>query len=339
MATVSLSKAEVAYIKTSLEATPPLRSDGRGLYDYRTIALETGVAPLANGSAHLKFGQASEQATEGTEVIAAARLEVEDVESGEGVNGGRISCTVSCSPSAYPHSSAAAIEDIQHDYTALLHEVISHPSLRPSNLSILRDLKSWLLNLDILVLSDAGNIYDALFVAAQAALWDTKVPRTRTVEYSAATSKARVALGGSGDMDVDSVEQSGFNVRDVKTAADFELEDYWDEGEPLRGGDAWPVCVTLNLYPPLYYLDATSTEEVATPSRLLVMYSFPADQPPRLQGMRLLGPSEIGLPLIKTLTQTAQTYATDLSCALRAKLKDEDLRRTEKARQRFASVR
>jgi hypothetical protein len=55
--------------------------------------------------------------------------------------------------------------------------------------------------------------------------------------------------------------------------------------------------------PPLHYLDATSAEEAATPLRLLVMYSFPAHATPRLQGMRLLGAGEIGLPLVKSLIQ------------------------------------
>jgi len=94
MATVSLSKAEKSYIQASFQATPPLRGDGRGLHDYRTIALETGIAPLANGSARLKIGQASDQALDGTEVMAAARLEVVDTES-SGAEEGRISCSVS----------------------------------------------------------------------------------------------------------------------------------------------------------------------------------------------------------------------------------------------------
>jgi exosome complex component RRP42 len=95
MATIALSKAEKAYIQTSFAANPPLRTDGRGLYDYRIIALETGVAPLANGSARLKIGQVSEEDANGTEVMAATRLEVEDIEKGDGVDGGRIVCSVS----------------------------------------------------------------------------------------------------------------------------------------------------------------------------------------------------------------------------------------------------
>ncbi|VDB91732.1 unnamed protein product [Peniophora sp. CBMAI 1063] len=332
MASTSISKSEKSYIQTSLQASTPLRADGRGLYDYRPIALETGVAPLANGSARLRLGQTADSSG-GTEILAGVKLEVEETESTEG----RIICNVTCSPSAYPHVQSNAIEDIAHDYTAILHEVLSHPSLLPPSLRILPGRKAWVLSLDVLVISDAGNVYDAMFMAAQAALWDTKVPRTRAVEY-----RAQGGLSGGkdgGDMDVDAASQSGFNVRAERAVADFELEDYWDEGDPLAGRDQWPVCVTLNLLPPMYYLDATGPEEAATPLRLLLMYSAPAHAAPRLQGMRLLGSGEIDLSLIKSLVSSAQNHATELAGALRGKLKDEDLRRTEKARHKFSATR
>jgi exosome complex component RRP42 len=106
-----------------------------------------------------------------------------------------------------------------------------------------------LLNLDLIVLSDSGNIYDAMFMAARAALWDTKVPRTRSVEYKAMKGgTARRERGGDGDMDVDTQRMSGFDTRQyTNKATDFELPDCWDEGEVLDGRDKWPICVTLNL--------------------------------------------------------------------------------------------
>jgi len=94
------------------------------------------------------------------------------------------------------------------------------------------------------VLSDAGNVHDALFMAARAALWDTKVPRTRAVEYHHPPDKKE------GDMDVDAELQSGLDTKTSNVpATDFELEDYWDDGAVLGGRDVWPVSVTLNLVP------------------------------------------------------------------------------------------
>ena len=89
-----ISKSESSYIRTSLHANPPVRADGRSLTDYRKVFLETGVAPLANGSARLNVGKSPQEGGGGTEVIAAVKLEVEDVEDGEGEDGGRIVCTV-----------------------------------------------------------------------------------------------------------------------------------------------------------------------------------------------------------------------------------------------------
>ena len=48
-------------------------------------------------------------------------------------------------------------------------------------------------------------------------------------------------------MDIDEDTISGFDTRQVQTATDFELPDYWDEGEVLDGKERWPVCITLNL--------------------------------------------------------------------------------------------
>lgn len=97
MAFKALSKSEKAYIQTSLQSQSPLRGDGRSLHEFRSITLQTQVVPIANGSAHLNLGRSSDESIGGTEVLAAAKLEVEDIAVGNssGVEGGRIVCTVS----------------------------------------------------------------------------------------------------------------------------------------------------------------------------------------------------------------------------------------------------
>ena len=97
----SLSKAEKSYIQSSLLSDPPLRLDGRSLEDYRSIALETGVVPLANGSAKVCIGrpgrsgyvQEAGGVGGGTEVVVGVKLEVAGI--GEEEEGGKIACTVS----------------------------------------------------------------------------------------------------------------------------------------------------------------------------------------------------------------------------------------------------
>ena len=346
-AAISLSKSEKSYIQTALDAPSPIRADGRSLLDYRSIALETGVASLANGSARVNIGKAAgEESGSGTEVIAAVKLEVEGVLDGDGVDGGRIVCTVSwfvsdsafsfflspfakgckaSSPAAYPHISSTALDDLSYDMTIILNQCLSHPSLHPKNLGIIPKRKSWLLNLDAIVLSNSGNVYDALFLAARSALWDTKVPKTRGVQYQPKSNVLR-------DQDVEmTADGSGsiFNTKGVTNAADFELVDYWDEGEPLEITQEWPVCVTLNLaripnsirrrgltirqvsanLPPTYFLDATPQEEAAIPLRLLLLFSF-SPSGTRLQSMRLMGDGETQL---ESMTQLLEVSTSDIS--------------------------
>ncbi|KAI8995228.1 ribosomal protein S5 domain 2-like protein [Trametes punicea] len=340
MASQLISKSESAYIQASLQATPPLRADGRGLLDFRTVLLETGVAPLANGSARLNIGRMPHEGGGGTELLAATKLEVEDVDSGDGVDGGRVVCSVSCSPSAYPHLSPNTLEELQYDLTVILQQAIGHPSLHPQNLTIIPRKKSWLLNLDVIVLADAGNVVDALFMAARAALWDTKVPRTRAVQYRA-PEQLQTTRDSAGAMDVDQREAipaaSGFDTREmVRAAADFELPDYWDEGEVLHGREKWPICITLNLLPPTHFLDATPAEEASVPLRMHLAFSFGDPNSPRLQSMRLSGPGELDLTQVKAHIADGERYARELFNALEAKVRDEDIRRNVKARDKFA---
>lgn len=87
-----ISKSEQSYIQAAILSDPPQRADGRGLLDYRAIALQVGgdVAPLANGSARANVG--------GTEVVAAVKLDVESIGHGEedsmGRDGGRVACAI-----------------------------------------------------------------------------------------------------------------------------------------------------------------------------------------------------------------------------------------------------
>lgn len=151
------------------------------------------------------------------------------------------------SPSAYPNLNNNALDDLQFDLTAVVQESLTHSSLRPKNLTILPGKKSWLLHLDLVVLSDNGNIYDALFLAAAASLRDTRVPRTRSIEYRARRDGSVVSDRLATDVSMGGDGRSGLDTRETRQATDFELADYWDEGEPLACGGTWPVPVTLNI--------------------------------------------------------------------------------------------
>lgn len=339
----SLSKVEISYIRSSLLSDPPLRADGRTPVDFRPIVVETGVAPLANGSARVSIGQPragrgheAQGAGGGTEVVAAVKLEVDGV--GEDEEGGKVVCSVSCSPAAYPHLTSPALDDLQSDLTSLLGSVLSHPSLCPKNLVIVPGKKAWALRLDTIVFADAGNVVDCLMIACRAALVDTRVPSTRSVEYRA-PGRQSVTLNEVSDdvMDVDQGKNgssSMLETRNPSSAVDFELADYWDEGKVLESRDAWPVCVTLNMLPTIHFLDATSQEETAVPLRLHVMFAFPGGKP-TLHGMKMAGAGTSDMTQIGVLLKHAEKYARNMWTGLEAKLAEEEARRSVKAREKF----
>ena len=83
-----------------------------------------------------------------------------------------------------------------------------------------------------------------MFMACRAALFDTRVPRTRAVEYQT-TQK-----GDPTDVEMEDNFKAALRTRKQSRAADFELEDTWDEGVPLTERDKWPICITLNVVSP-----------------------------------------------------------------------------------------
>lgn len=95
------------------------------------------------------------------------------------------------------------------------------------------------------MLADLGNVQDTLFIAARAALWDLRIPRTREIEF--AMREGEVPQG----------ESEGFGrLIGSKRAVDYELPDSIDEGAPFEGRESLPVCIGLNLVS--IYLSPTS---------------------------------------------------------------------------------
>ncbi|KAN0078313.1 hypothetical protein V8E55_010370 [Tylopilus felleus] len=327
-----LSKAEKSYIQSSLLSDPPLRLDSRSLEDYRPISLKTGVVPLANGSAKICIGRPGRghrvrpggrrrRRRDGSGHLELAAVREE--EEGGKVTVGRLVAP----PQRTLRFSSNALDDLQSDLTILLESVLSHPSLQPDNLVIVprTGKKAWAVKLDAVVFADGGNIVDCqVMLTCRAALWDTKVPRTKA---ACRTSRCRDADGAT-------EEKGGLETKDTRDATDFELTDCWDEGEVLSGRDSWLVCVTLNVLSKVHFLDATLQEEASVPLRMHVMYAFPRGQP-ILQTFRLVGLKVSTKDQIRDLIKRAETYARNAWTGLEAKLKDEETRRGVKAREKF----
>ena len=83
-----------------------------------------------------------------------------------------------------------------------------------------------------------------MFTACRAALYDTRIPKTRAVAYHSARASTRP------DVETADNFKAALRTRRQNRAADFELADAWDEGLALTDRDKWPICITLNVVRP-----------------------------------------------------------------------------------------
>ncbi|KZO98469.1 ribosomal protein S5 domain 2-like protein [Calocera viscosa TUFC12733] len=303
-----LSKAESSYTAAGLLNSQ--RPDGRSLLDYRPITLATGVAPTANGSARARIGD--------TDVVVAVKLDMQRMDE-EDEEEGRCVCSVECSPSAFPHLDRDALSDLSTDLTDHLRTYLT-PLLTSPQLLIIPHARRWQLAVDALVLAHSGNLHDTLFAAARSALWDLRLPRTRGVVYDAPGT----GVGGDGS-GTGSVERAGVldHMRGMgRQAVDFELEDGADEGLPLEGRDDLPVCLTMNLLSPVYYLDATSVEEACSPTRLL-LFVRPSGT---LCGIQKLGSAELHPSELKQALQEGVKHAKEMAGTMNRRLREPTTR-------------
>ncbi|KAG8709827.1 hypothetical protein FRC08_017992 [Ceratobasidium sp. 394] len=238
-----LSKAEASYIRTSLLGTSSdssqLRGDGRATLAYRPINLELGVTPTTNGSARARVGE--------TEVWTGVKLEVEKngtrYAGADGKDGGRIEVAVTCTPGSHPRLSGQAIDDLSIELSNQCTAALV-PFITPNaQFTIVPGHKSWLVHIDSLVISDDGNLADVIWMSIRGALWDLRIPRTNPVSFRARDSDRT----HKGDAFASAVKTRHQTAGGKTGAGDFELPDYWDDGEPLAERESLPICVTCNM--------------------------------------------------------------------------------------------
>jgi exosome complex component RRP42 len=130
---------------------------------------------------------------------------------------------------AYPSLSSNALDGLQSDLTILLESVL--PSISPFNQSGHRARQESLgCKIRRGGVRGRGNVVDCLMLACRAALWDTKVPRPKRVEYRAPRRHPTQGdVGMDVDVDREAGKGGGLETKGVSTATDFELTDYWDK--------------------------------------------------------------------------------------------------------------
>jgi len=167
-----LSAAERAYIQQGIEQN--VRYDGRARLDYRPFSVQLDAVPTANGSARIKL--------DNTDVTVAVKVEIQ--EPGYSTpSQGSIVCSVDCSPSVSLEYEGLGSQNVNTQLSCDLERILcdSH-TIDLKQLCIIPGKQVWVLYVDALVLDSGGNVLDALFLAAKAALKHTKIPAVDVVE-------------------------------------------------------------------------------------------------------------------------------------------------------------
>lgn len=167
------------------------RFDGRGLHDYREIKIELGVSNKAEGSARVKIGK--------TEVVVGVKMDVSAPYT-DSPDQGNLIITAELLPlsSERYEPGPPTMESIE------LARVIDR-GLRESKFINLKKLcikegeLVWNVLIDIYSINDDGNLLDASFIAAVAALRNSFIPKLREdnkVEFGTLT-KTKIPLNES----------------------------------------------------------------------------------------------------------------------------------------------
>ncbi|KAF5303919.1 hypothetical protein FQA39_LY01704 [Lamprigera yunnana] len=168
---MALCEAEKTFILHGVEEN--FRVDGRERAQYRPMELETNIVAHAFGSARLRLAN--------TDVLVAVKIEV-DEPSIDKPDEGKMEFFVDCSANATPDFEGRGGEALATEIAnSLTNAYKSTMAFNLSKLCILKGRKCWKLFVDILLLECGGNLYDAVSVAVKAALWNTEVPRVKSV--------------------------------------------------------------------------------------------------------------------------------------------------------------
>lgn len=344
MAPQVLSKSQADFFLRGLTSDPPQRSDGRPLLAFRPLDVDTAIASQANGSAQVNLG--------GTEIYCGIKAEVstfgedddedeegggdfqtqdEHEQAGESKSMGRIKCSVDYSQSLVHSFDNKILETLSVSLSSMVNSVFSSRSspIPLRQLVIIDNAKHWTVYIDLLVNSLAGgNLFDAAFASIFSALYNTRIPTTRGVAFEApATLDASEGAFSNAQGDLDQMGIKGLLKKKPKNTApkrkgpaaasnskvvDFELENNGQDGSLLSGRQDLPLCITVNILPESYVLDANVDEEACLSARVQVL----ASQSANVLAVRMDGTQEIPYKRISEAVQIGSVQASRLAQAL-----------------------
>tara|TARA_B100000524_G_scaffold48875_1_gene23073 strand:+ start:246 stop:1199 length:954 start_codon:yes stop_codon:yes gene_type:complete len=240
-----LSSAEVTYTLQGIEQD--LREDGRSRLDYRCITVEVGIFPQASGSARLQLGA--------TDVLVGVVAELSEPDEAT-PDSGRILISVDAGPGdmstqlpSYDGCDSERPADgallwLQTALTPLYSATSIPETLRA--LCIMSGVQCWQLRVHAQLLRCDGCPLDALNLAINAALHNTRVPKMAISISGASAGKS----GGSGS---------------AQQQLDLDLDESLDESLSLDCA-LLPVYVTLSSLGAHCVADCTRAERSAAGS-------------------------------------------------------------------------
>ncbi|KAI9223638.1 ribosomal protein S5 domain 2-type protein [Blastocladiella britannica] len=265
-----ISPAESEYITRGIAEN--LRADGRGRNDFRHLVLETGVLANASGSCRLQIDD--------TDVLVGVKVDVGDPDA-DTPSLGRIECSVDCAPTITANlESAVSLADLQLELTQLLARrftAASLPMVDFGSLSIIAGESCFVLYLDAMVLASGGNVEDAIFLAAKAALATTVIPAIELVDLADGSQ-------------------------------DYELVDDPSRARAFPGAEDLPLCVTVSQIGHRFVLDASVAEEHVASSRVHVFTARDG----RVAHMQMAGHGGVDPTLLREMTAAARQAAIAL---------------------------
>ncbi len=145
-----------------------IRLDGRKPTEYRDVSVEYGVSRNAEGSARVKIGD--------TEVIAGVKLEVIKPYS-DAPEDGSMMVNIELYPMSSPDFESGPPSMLAIELARITDRGIRESkAVDVKKLCIEKGEKAWMIIVDVCTLNAAGNLFDAVALAAMAAMKDAVYP-------------------------------------------------------------------------------------------------------------------------------------------------------------------
>lgn len=153
------------------------RLDGRKADQYRNVTVELGVSKNAEGSARVKIGD--------TEVLAGVKMEIMKPYP-DAKDVGSLMVNVELSPLASPNFETGPPSMQSIELARITDRAIRESkAIDVHKLCIEEGEKAWMVVIDVCPINDAGNLYDAVALAAMAAVKNAVFPgyENDTLDY------------------------------------------------------------------------------------------------------------------------------------------------------------